>query len=192
MKTNPITSVAAPKKAPAPVPASQVDRISLDWMIQDHGNDTARCFTSDSGCDIEAKMVAKVLTEAPDAKMKRQLDSLVASKAPGKGPRWKKLYAIACKKNLIKIIVGVVIMEYGVNLFLVLLAYRTGGIAPILTEGASAADAHARMVDPVPHALILTSIVIGVAIVAMMVAMAIRVHEKYGTFDITEIRRLRG
>lgn len=99
------------------------------------------------------------------------------------------LYAVVCKKNLIKIIVGVIVMEYGVNLFLVLIAYRTGGQAPILTPDM---QGNGIMVDPVPQALILTSIVIGLAIVALMVAMAIRIHEKYGTFDITEIRKLRG
>ena len=104
------------------------------------------------------------------------------------------LYAVVCKKNLIKIIVGVIIMEYGVNLFLVLIAYKSRGEAPILTAGmrADQVAAQARMVDPVPQALILTSIVIGLAIVALMVSMAIRIYEKYGTFDITQIRRLRG
>ena len=43
------------------------------------------------------------------------------------------LYAVVCKKNLIKIIVGIIILDYGVNLFLLLTGYRQGGIAPILT-----------------------------------------------------------
>jgi len=104
------------------------------------------------------------------------------------------LYAVVCKKNLIKIMVGIIVMEYAVELFLVLMAYKVGGQAPILTRemAKDAGAAHAMMVDPVPQALILTSIVIGLATVALMVALALRIHEKYGTFDITEIRRLRG
>ena len=102
------------------------------------------------------------------------------------------LYAMVCKKNLIKIIIGVIVMDYGVNLFLVLTGYKTDGKAPILTPGFPQGRLEAEMVDPVPQALILTSIVIGLALVALMVAMAVRIHEKYGTFDITEIRRLRG
>jgi multicomponent Na+:H+ antiporter subunit C len=47
-------------------------------------------------------------------------------------------------------------------------------------------------VDPVPQALVLTSIVIGLSVTMLMVAMAIRLYEKYGTLDITEIRKLKG
>ena len=102
------------------------------------------------------------------------------------------IYAIACKKNLIKIIVGVIIIEYAVNLFLVLQGYRTGGAAPILAEGEAVAGFAKRAMDPLPQAMILTSIVIGLGVVALMVAIALRIHEKYGTFDLSEIRKLRG
>ncbi|MGD2174436.1 MAG: NADH-quinone oxidoreductase subunit K [Candidatus Brocadiaceae bacterium] len=111
------------------------------------------------------------------------------------------LYAIAVKKNLIKVIVGVIIMHHAVNLFLVLVGYRvpvTGGpIAPIVTEdmhrtGRPLAFLLDRAVDPVPQALVLTSIVIGLSVVALMVVMAIRLHEKYGTFDLTQITKLKG
>jgi multicomponent Na+:H+ antiporter subunit C len=48
------------------------------------------------------------------------------------------------------------------------------------------------MVDPLPQALAMTSIVIGLAITALLVAIAIRIYEKYSTFDITKIRKLKG
>jgi multicomponent Na+:H+ antiporter subunit C len=102
------------------------------------------------------------------------------------------LYAIVAKKNLVKIIVGLAILEYAVNMFLVLTGYRNGGHAPILAPGEDRAAFAARAVDPVPQALVLTSIVIGLGLVALMVAMAIRLYEKYHTFDITEMRKLRG
>lgn len=98
------------------------------------------------------------------------------------------LYCVAVKKNLIKIIVGLGIMEYAVNLFLVVLGYRQGGAAPILQ---GAAD-KTLFVDPLPQALVLTAIVIGLATTAMMVAIAMRLYERYGTFDITKIRNLKG
>jgi multicomponent Na+:H+ antiporter subunit C len=47
-------------------------------------------------------------------------------------------------------------------------------------------------VDPLPQALVLTSIVIGLGITALLVAMALRLHEKYGTFDVEAMRKLRG
>lgn len=107
------------------------------------------------------------------------------------------LYAVVAKKNLIKIIVGVLILDYAVNLLLVLVGYRSGGGAPILRmDGQSVAQAAEQLaktaVDPLPQAMVLTSIVIGLGLTALMVAMALRLYEKYGTFDTNEIRSLRG
>jgi multicomponent Na+:H+ antiporter subunit C len=105
------------------------------------------------------------------------------------------LYVIVAKKNIIKIILGVMILEYGINLFLLLQGYRAGGAAaPIRAAESGADDAAfaASVVDPVPQALILTSIVIGVGCLALMVAVAVRLYERFGTFDMTRIRELRG
>ena len=107
------------------------------------------------------------------------------------------IYAIVGKKNLIKIIVGVIVMEYAVNLFLVLIGYRSGGRAPIITREVSEnpqrlSEFVQTAVDPLPQALILTSIVIGLATLILMIAIAIRIYEKYGTFDVSKIRKLRG
>ncbi len=98
------------------------------------------------------------------------------------------LYCIMRKRNLIKIIIGLIISEYAVNLFFVLLGYRMEGRAPIHSPDQEIAN----MVDPIPQALVLTAIVIGLAVTGLVVAIAIRIYEKYGTFDITEIKRLKG
>lgn len=100
------------------------------------------------------------------------------------------LYAVLAKKNLIKIIVGLAISEYAANLFLILVGYRFAGRAPIFSPTESIDPG--VMVDPLPQALVLTSIVIGLAITAFLVALAMRLYERYGTFDITKIRELRG
>ncbi len=102
------------------------------------------------------------------------------------------LYAVVAKKNLVKLIVGLAVIEYAVNLFLVLLGYRAEGVAPILTRGQSPAEFAAHTVDPLPQALVLTSIVIGLGVLALTTALALRLYERYGTFDITEIRKLKG
>ena len=102
------------------------------------------------------------------------------------------IYAVVAKKNMIKIIIGVLLLDYAVNLFLVLVGYRVGGGPPILTEGQTSADLAATAVDPLPQAMVLTSIVIGLGLTALMVALAIRLYEKFGTFDTEQIRRLRG
>ncbi|HEC69975.1 MAG TPA: cation:proton antiporter [Candidatus Omnitrophica bacterium] len=98
------------------------------------------------------------------------------------------LYAILRKRNLIKIIIGTIICEYAVNLFLILIAYRKDGRAPIYSPGQEVKN----MVDPLPQALVLTSIVIGLAVTALLVGLAIRIYEKYKTFDITKINQLKG
>ena len=98
------------------------------------------------------------------------------------------VYCILVKKNLIKIIIGIGIVEYAVNLFFILVGYRLRGRAPILAKE----QVIQNMVDPLRQALVLTAIVIGLAITALIVAIAMRLYEKYGTFDITKIRRLKG
>jgi multicomponent Na+:H+ antiporter subunit C len=100
------------------------------------------------------------------------------------------IYAVLSKRNIIKIILGIVIAEYAVNLFLILVAYKTGGRAAIFSTTEHIPPQ--SMVDPLPHALVLTSIVIGLATTAFMIALAIRLYGKYGTFDITRMRELRG
>ncbi len=99
------------------------------------------------------------------------------------------LYAVVVKRNIIRIVIGFSLVEYAVNLLFALVGFKSGGIPPIVTDIAQSRD---RFVDPVPQALVLTAIVIGLATTALMLAMAMRVYEKYRTFDITEIRRLKG
>ncbi|HDQ45631.1 MAG TPA: cation:proton antiporter [bacterium] len=98
------------------------------------------------------------------------------------------VYGLLTKRDLIKLILSLAIMGYAVNLFLVLFGYRSGAAYPIVTEGA----APGPMVDPLPQALVLTSIVIELGTTALLVALAIRLVEKYKTFDIHKIRRLFG
>jgi len=103
------------------------------------------------------------------------------------------LYCALVKRNLVKIVLGLVIMEYAANLLLIMIGYRLGGVAPILSRPpAGQPVAPIASVDPLPQALVLTAIVISLGSLALIVAMCIRIYERYGTFDITQIRRLKG
>ena len=102
------------------------------------------------------------------------------------------VYGVVAKRNVIKIILGVLIIDYAVNMLLVLIGYRRDGVAPILSEGQDPQAWAATSVDPLPQAMVLTSIVIGLGLAALMVALAIRLYQKYDTFDMNEIRRLKG
>jgi multisubunit Na+/H+ antiporter MnhC subunit len=98
------------------------------------------------------------------------------------------LYCVVRKRNIIKIIIGIGIMEYAINLLFVLIGYRHEGRAPIFSKTQFVQN----MVDPLPQAIVLTSIVIGLATTLLMVAVAIKIYEKHGTFDITKINNLKG
>lgn len=102
------------------------------------------------------------------------------------------LYGVLVKRNLIKIIISLTIMESGVNMFIVMVSYRKDGIAPILDKTIQSQEFIAHAVDPLPQALVLTAIVIGLGVTAMTVAIAMRLYERYGTYDIQEIKRLKG
>jgi multicomponent Na+:H+ antiporter subunit C len=97
------------------------------------------------------------------------------------------LYAVLSKKNLIKVIIGLDLMETGVNLFLISLGYVKGGSAPIFEKAMGAF----KMVDPIPQALVLTSIVIGVSVTALALSLSVKLHEKSGTLDLTKLRSLK-
>ena len=98
------------------------------------------------------------------------------------------LYCVITRRNLIKIAISLSIMEFSTFLLFALVGYVDGGVAPIVDP----ANPVRTYVDPLPQALVLTAIVIGLATTAMLMAVIIRLYRKYGTFDIREINSLRG
>lgn len=98
------------------------------------------------------------------------------------------LYIILVKHNLIKVIIGLGIVDTGVNLFLISVGYITKGTAPIFSKDEVKSK---LMVDPVPQALVLTAIVIGVAVLALALSLAIRLYQHYGTLNLRKIKEQR-
>lgn len=94
------------------------------------------------------------------------------------------LYGIVSNKNLFKQLISLSLINTGVNIFIIALGYLQGLEAPIY----SVFTQTAQFVDPLPQALVLTAIVIGVGILALGSVLLIRLHEKYGTVDAEEIR----
>ena len=91
---------------------------------------------------------------------------------------------IVISNHLMRIIFGIALLEAGANLLLLLSTYHEGASAPIIVDG----SVPAMMADPVPQALVLTAIVIGVGILALALSLAIRVQRAYGTLDMREVR----
>ena len=102
------------------------------------------------------------------------------------------LCGVLIQRNLIKIIVGLTIMEYAINLLLIMIGYRSEGSAPIQALGKNANEFAMGAVDPLPQAMVLTAIVISLGVLALAVAVSMRLYHKYGTYDIAAMRRLRG
>ena len=96
------------------------------------------------------------------------------------------LYALIFKRNLIKMVIGITLIESVVNLFLITLGFRENSTAPIYT-----ASPGGIMSLPVPQALTLTSIVISVAVLALMLSLVIQIYRHYKSLDANEVRRLR-
>jgi len=93
------------------------------------------------------------------------------------------LYITISRGNLVKKIMGVNIFQASVILLYVSMGKVAGGTAPILMEG----PATVIYSNPVPHVLMLTAIVVGVASTAVGLALAVRIHEAYGTVEEDEI-----
>ena len=86
------------------------------------------------------------------------------------------LYGVITRRNLVKIAVSLSIMEISTFLFFALIGYIDGGVAPIVDP----ADPVKVYVDPLPQALVLTAIVIGLATTSMLMAVIIRLYESTG------------
>lgn len=100
-------------------------------------------------------------------------------------------YALLLKENLIKKIIGLGILSNGIHLFAISLGYREGGIAPVL-EAANINHFVQHAVDPLPQALILTSIVISLSVTAVALSLIIQGYRKTGSIEAGNYRRLRG
>jgi multicomponent Na+:H+ antiporter subunit C len=97
------------------------------------------------------------------------------------------IVAMLTRRSLVKMIMGLSLVEAGVNLLLVAIGYRAGGIAPIFTNAPEG-----TMVMPTVQAMTLTNIVIGIATTALLLAFVMVVYRTYGTADAGKMRRLRG
>jgi len=106
------------------------------------------------------------------------------------------VYTILTRRNLIKIVMGLSLMESATYIFLISLAYREGSTAPVLLhppDGASEqALARGNVADPVLQNAALTAVIIGVAVTAVLLATVVRIAQHYRTLDADDVRELRG
>jgi multisubunit Na+/H+ antiporter MnhC subunit len=101
------------------------------------------------------------------------------------------LYGALSHRNILRMIVAFSVSNTGLNLVLVAVGYLRGRTAPILDSAVPAGEAAVRIIDPLPQALVLTAIVIGVGVTALMLAYAYKLYETKGTLDISKCRELK-
>ena len=96
------------------------------------------------------------------------------------------LYAALVKRNLVKKLIGLSIMQSAIVITWVATATRPGATVPVLQTGGNGGEhavAAAEYANPLPHTLMLTAIVVGVATAGVAFALLISIHRRYGTLD---------
>jgi multicomponent Na+:H+ antiporter subunit C len=94
------------------------------------------------------------------------------------------LYTLIARSNLVKKLIGLNIFQTSVIMLYISIGKVAGGTAPILVEGGE----HVVYSNPIPHVLMLTAIVVGVATIALGLSLVVRINEAYGTIEEDEIK----
>ncbi len=96
------------------------------------------------------------------------------------------LYGMLAKPNLVRKLMAMNILQVAVIIFFISVAAKSGATVPIAVEGDEARVATAY-VNPLPHALMLTAIVVSVSTTGVALALLIRIHRRYGTLNEVEL-----
>jgi multicomponent Na+:H+ antiporter subunit C len=98
------------------------------------------------------------------------------------------LYGLVTSRHLVHLVICLIVVQSSTYVLLLSIGFRWGGIAPYFYD----VPLHSRAVDPVVQALALTDVVVEAAVSALLLALAIQAHKRFGTVDPDELRQLRG
>jgi multicomponent Na+:H+ antiporter subunit C len=101
------------------------------------------------------------------------------------------LWGIISQKNIIKMIISFGIIDTGIHMLLVAIGYIRNRTAPIINSEVTRSDALEKVTDPVPQALVLTAIVIGVGITALLLTYALKLFREHKSLEINQYRSLK-
>jgi multicomponent Na+:H+ antiporter subunit C len=96
------------------------------------------------------------------------------------------LYVLVVATHLVRMVLGLAMFEGGINLALILAGFRNEAVAPIVTD----VNIQGMMVDPIPQAMVLTAIVIGVAVQALALILIVGIYKNWGTLDRRELSKV--
>lgn len=100
------------------------------------------------------------------------------------------LYMMIANDHLVKKIIGVNLFQTAIFLFFIASAYVDGGSAPVVP--AESAPGELVIASPLPHVIVLTAIVVGVALTAVGLALSVRIYSSYGTLNEETVREVQG
>lgn len=101
------------------------------------------------------------------------------------------LWGVIARKDLIRMIIGFSLFDTGLHVIMISIGYIRNSTAPILDSAVDKSKAAEQIVDPLPQALVLTAIVIGLAVTALMLAYAVRMHKEKGSLNISNFKDLK-
>ena len=101
------------------------------------------------------------------------------------------LWGLLTQKNLIKIVIGFALFDTGIHIVMVSIGYIKNGTAPILDNAVDVSNGADLIVDPVPQALVLTAIVIGLGITALMLTYVLKMYQKKKSLEINNYNDLK-
>lgn len=101
------------------------------------------------------------------------------------------LWGLLTQKNLLKMVIGFSLFDTGIHVVMVSIGYIRNRTAPILDDAVNAGDAANSIVDPIPQALVLTAIVIGLGVTALMLSYVLRMYQKKKTLEINQYNDLK-
>lgn len=98
------------------------------------------------------------------------------------------LYGVVTSRNLIHLVVCLTVIQASTYVLLLAVGYRSGGAAPIFAD----IPASAKVVDPIVAAMTLTDVVVEATVAALLLALAVQAHKRFGSLDPDELGALRG
>lgn len=101
------------------------------------------------------------------------------------------IWGLLTQKNLIKMVIGFALFDTGIHIIMVSIGYVKNRTAPILDQAVKTTEASEKIVDPVPQALVLTAIVIGLGITALMLAYVLKMYQKKKSLEINNYNDLK-
>jgi len=98
------------------------------------------------------------------------------------------LYGIVTSRDLIHLVICLSVVQSSTYVLLISIGYKKGGEPPVFSDRPPTA----RAVDPIVQALTLTDVVVGATVTAMLLAIAVQAHKRYGSLDPDKLRAMRG